>query len=325
MGTTSQNIRLGIFVFTGVIIFVAAVYFLGNQKNMFGNNVKISSVFKNVNGLQLGNNVRFAGVNVGTVRNITILNDTAICVDLLIGESNARLIKKNALATISSDGLVGSMIVNIIPNEKAFEQSIENGDTINNISKIATADMLTTLNTTNENAALLTKDLLRITNSINEGEGLLGALIKDENLVTEVTESLENLKQTTYSAKRTMADINTLIGEINLNEKNVAGMLLKDTVSAQQLATIFDNLEKSSQQIEAITQNLNDFSVNLKTNEGLVDYVLNDTLVVKSLDETLKNVEQASDRLNENMEALRHNFLFRRYFRKLEKEQAKEN
>ena len=65
--------------------------------------------------------------------------------------------------------------------------------------------------------------------------------------------------------------------------------------------------------------------MNLKTNEGLVNYVLNDTLVVKSLDETLNNVEQASDRLNENMEALRHNFLFRRYFRKLEKEQAKEN
>lgn len=325
MGTTSQNIRLGVFVFTGVIIFVAAVYFMGNQKNMFGNTVKISSVFKNVNGLQLGNNVRFAGVNVGTVRNITILNDTAICVDLIINENNARLIKKNALATISSDGLVGSMIVNIIPNDTPFEQSIETGDTINTISKIATADMLTTLNTTNENAALLTKDLLRITNSINEGEGLLGALIKDENLVMEVKESLENLKQTTYSAKRTMADINKIVGEINLNEKNVAGMLLKDTVSAQQLAAIFDNLEKSSKQIESITQNLDDFSVNLKSNEGLVDYVLNDTLVVKSLDETLKNVEQASDRLNENMEALRHNFLFRRYFRKLEKEQAKEN
>ncbi|GGD92066.1 MlaD family protein [Planktosalinus lacus] len=324
MGTKSQNIRLGIFVIAGVFIFVAAVYFLGNQKNMFGNTIKISSVFKNVNGLQLGNNVRFAGVNVGTVRNITILNDTAICVDLLINENNARLIKKNALATISSDGLVGSMIVNIIPNEKPFDLSIETGDTINTISKIATADMLTTLNTTNENAALLTKDLLKITSSINDGKGLLGALIKDETLVVEVKESLENLKQTTLSAKRTMADINKIIGEVNLNEKNVAGMLLKDTVSAHQLASIFENLEKSSKQIEALTQNLDDFSVNLKNNEGLVDYVLNDSLVVKKLDTTLKNVEQASDRLNENMEALRHNFLFRRYFRKLEKEQAKE-
>ncbi len=323
MSNTSQNIRLGIFVFAGVFIFVLAVYFLGNRQNLFGDNVKISSVFKNVNGLQMGNNVRFAGVNVGTVRGITILNDTAICVDMFINERTAQLIKKNALATISSDGLVGSMIVNIIPNEAPVNERIETGDTIASISKIATADMLTTLNTTNENAALLTQDLLSITNAINKGEGLLGSLIKDEAMVADVKKSLSNLQQTTRTAKTTMANLNRLVNEINFDD-NVAGLLLNDTLSARKLAAVFDNIETSSKEIEELTKNLNAFSETLKTNDGLLNYALHDTTVVRNLDATLKNVEEASEKLNENMEALKHNFLFRGYFRKLERQEARE-
>lgn len=323
MSKSGQNIRLGVFVFTGLFLFVLAVYLLGNRQNMFGNNVKISSVFKNVNGLQLGNNVRFAGVNVGTVRGITIINDTAICVDMFINERTAQLIKKNALATISSDGLVGSMIVNIIPNEIPILESIETGDTIHSISKIATADMLTTLNTTNENAAMLTQDLLRITGAINKGEGLLGALIKDQELVNDVKQSLNNLQETTAEAKLTMHKLNLMISSINMDE-SVAGMLLNDKASAEQLGAIFDNLEVSSKQIEELTKNLSEFSTAIRHSEGLLNQAIFDTTLVRSLDTTLKNVEEASDRLNVNMEAMRHNFLLRGYFRKLERQEARE-
>jgi phospholipid/cholesterol/gamma-HCH transport system substrate-binding protein len=323
MSNTAQNFRLGIFVFAGVFIFILAVYLLGNRQNLFGDNVRISSVFKNVNGLQMGNNVRFAGVNVGTVRGITIMNDTAINVDMLINQKTAHLIKKNALATISSDGLVGRMIVNIIPNEIPLEQSIVAGDTIASISKIATADMLTTLNTTNENAALLTQDLLRITNNINKGQGLLGALIKDEEIANDFKQSLSNLKATTAQAQTTMHRLNQLIASINLDE-SVAGMLLNDKESAQQLATVFENLEVSSKQIEELTRNLNDFSSSIRQSDGLLNHVIYDTNVVRSLDATLKNVEEASDRLNVNMEAMRHNFLLRGYFRKLDRQEARE-
>lgn len=323
MSNTSQNIRLGLFVFAGLFLFILAVYFLGNRQHLFGDNVKISSVFKNVNGLQMGNNVRFSGVNVGTVKGITILNDTAICVDMFINERTAQLIRKNALATISSDGLVGSMIVNIIPNDTPVAERIENGDTISSISKIATADMLTTLNTTNENAAMLTEDLLRITNAINKGEGLLGALIKDEALLDDVKKSVSNLQQTTQTAKNTMISINAIIDEIDF-EDNIMGLLLKDTLSAQKLAAVFENIENSSKEIEQLTKNLNTFSETLNTNEGLLNYAIHDTTVVRNLDNTLKNVEEASKKLNENMEALKHNFLFRSYFRKLERQKARE-
>ena len=116
---TLQNLKLGIFTIAGFLIFVAAVYLIGNKQNLFGNNSRIASVFKNVNGLQAGNNVRYSGVNVGTVKKIIIVNDTSIAVDMSIDESAMHLIKRNATAAISSDGLVGSMVINIIPGDSS--------------------------------------------------------------------------------------------------------------------------------------------------------------------------------------------------------------
>ncbi len=148
----SQKIRLGLFVITGLLIFRLAVYFIGDKQKMFGRTNRLEAVFNNVNGLQLGNNVRYSGISVGTVRGIEIINDTTIRVDMIIDKAIFPYIKKDAIATISSDGLVGNMIINIIPG-KGNEPSVEPGDEIQTFNRIRTEDMLTTLNVTNENAA----------------------------------------------------------------------------------------------------------------------------------------------------------------------------
>ncbi|PKP25365.1 MAG: MCE family protein [Bacteroidetes bacterium HGW-Bacteroidetes-2] len=320
--TNTQNLQLGLFVIVGLLIFVIAVYFIGKQQNLFGNTTQISSIFKNVNGLQLGNNVRFSGVNVGTVKDITIVNDSTICVDMIIENKTFRMIKKNALATISSDGLVGSMVVNIHSSDEKNSDFIQLGDTIKSLSKIATADMLTTLNTTNENAALLTADLLKITNAINKGEGLLGALIKDEAMVTEIKLSISNLQLTSNSALQTVTKLNKMIDAIDM-KNSVVGLLLNDTISANKISFLIESLNQSAAEIHEITTNFNTFSNDLKNNEGLLKFVMKDTTFINHLDSSMKNIDQATEKLNENMEALKHNFLFRGYFRKLEREKAK--
>lgn len=318
-----QNLKLGIFILVGITIFVLAVYFIGNRQNLFGNNTRVYSVFKNVNGLQTGNNVRFAGVTVGTVKGIDIVNDTSIVVSMMIGEKTMHLIKKNTQATVSSDGLVGSMVVNLIPGDSVGYPTIKPGDTIESISKIATADMLTTLNTTNENAALLTADLLKITNAINKGEGTLGALIKDEEMSSNIKESIESLKSLTAQASHSIGKFNKILSSVNM-EESVAGVLLNDTVAAQNVSQMISDLNKSVEEINIMTANLREFSEDLKSGEGALNYLVNDTTFVSHLDETIKNAESASEKLDENMTALKHNFFFRGYFRKLERKKARE-
>lgn len=309
----------------GITIFVAAVYFIGNRQNLFGNNSVIISVFKDVSGLQPGNNVRFAGVNVGTVQNIKIVNDTSIAVSMRIDQRTMDFIRKNSLATISSDGLVGSMIVNLLPGENDSVQAVpvQPGDTILSISKIATADMLTTLNTTNENAALLTADLLKITNSINQGEGTLGALIKDEEMAGNFKESMQGLRQATQNVSVMVNNLNKIINEVNYKE-SAAGVLLSDTTAARQIEGIISNLEISALQISDMTTNLQQFSYDIKNGEGTIDYLINDPGAADKLDATLHNIEEATKKFDENMKALQHNILFRGYFKKQARMDARE-
>jgi phospholipid/cholesterol/gamma-HCH transport system substrate-binding protein len=320
--SNSQKINLGLFVIISTLFLIIALYFIGNRQNLFNKSFKISAVFNNVNGLILGNNVRYSGINVGTVKNINMINDTTICVNMLIDEKFLKHIKKNAVAGISSDGLVGSMVINIAP-EKEYAPPLIPGDTIKSYSKITTNDMLETLNTTNDNISLLTSDLLKITTSIKTGDGTLGMLINDPEMASNLKKTVVNLKTASYSASNSLIEFNKIIKSINYNE-SMAAVLLSDSISAIQMKSIITNLDKSSIGIDSVISNINDLVLNVKNGEGTLNQMVNDTVLVNNIDQTVKNIKDGSIRLNENLEALKHNFLFRGYFRKLEKQKAKE-
>ena len=313
-----QKFNLGLFIILSTILLITALYFIGNRQNLFGKTFRISTVFKNVNGLQLGNNVRYSGINVGTVKNIEMVNDTTIWVDMVIEDKIQQHLKKNAIATIGSDGLVGSMIINIVP-AKGISIPLNPGDTIKSYSKISTSDMMTTLNTTNENAAILIANLLNITTAINEGEGTLGMLIRDNELASSLRQTIINLRITSLNASKTFKDFNTIITSINMDE-SVAGVLLNDSISAIKIKSIINNLENSSKEVDTVITNLNDVIMDVKNGKGTLNYMVNDTILVKNIDETMINIKEGSIRLNENLEALKHNFLTRGYFRKLERQ-----
>ena len=317
-----QKFNLGLFIIISTIILITALYFIGNRQNLFGKTFRISTVFKNVNGLQLGNNVRYSGINVGTVKNIEMLNDTTIWVNMIIEDKIQKHLKKNAVATIGSDGLVGSMIINIVP-AKGDSTPLNIGDTIKSYSKISTNDMMTTLNTTNENAAILTADLLEITTAINEGEGTLGMLIRDAEMASSLKQTIINLRATSLSASKTFTELNTIISSINFDE-SLAAVLLSDSISAGKIKSIITNLEKSSNEISTVITNVNEVVLEIKNGDGTLNYMVNDTILVKNIDKTMQNIKDGSIRLNENLEALKHNFLTRGYFRKLERQKRKE-
>ncbi|MCK6609022.1 MAG: MlaD family protein [Flavobacterium sp.] len=318
--SNSQKIQLGIFVIIGTLVFLAAIYFIGNKQNMFGNTSHLKAVFVNVNGLQPGNNVRYAGIDIGTVKEIEMINDTTISVHMIIDNKIMEHIKKNAIATISSDGLVGNMIINIIPGKGAAEK-VENGDTIQSYSRIGTDAMLETLNVTNENAAMLTADLLKITQEITQGNGTVGLLIRDTLMAQDLKATMSYLRQTSKGTSESVANLNKLITDLNRKD-NVIGTL-NDTVVANRMKKIIINLEKSSTEIDKVVTNLNATITNVKEGKGVINYLSNDPKLVKQIDSTITNINKASIKLNEDLEALKHNFLFRGYFKKQAKEKAK--
>lgn len=321
--TNSQKLRLGLFVLIGTVLFIAGVYLIGQGENMFKKTFTISVYFQNVNGLQKGNNVRYSGINIGTVKDITMVNDSTIKVELSIEEKIISHIKKNAIATIGSDGLVGNMIVNIVPG-KGISEVINNNDVIESYSKIGTDDILNTLNTSTENAAILTSDLLKITNSITKGKGTIGVLLNDTIMAQDLKQSVANLKVASRGASNTIAQLNSIVSSVKTDDNTVLGMLLNDTVSAGKLKIIVTNLETSSAEIETLLNNVNTVVDDFNSSDGSYNYIVKDTSLVNSLKSTLKNINEGTDKFNQNMEALKHNFLTRGYFRKLERQEKKE-
>ncbi len=320
--TTSQKLRLGVFIVLGTLTLIAALYLIGNRQNLFSKNISLNAQFANVNGLQLGNNVRYSGIDVGTVHKIVMQSDTIILVEMLIKESMGVHIKKDAVATIGSDGLVGNMIVNIIPRESKLAPVVS-GDTIATYSRIGADDILTTLNVTNENASLLTADLLEITTKIIDGKGTLGMLITDSVLARDLKQTILELKNTSTGASRVIAQLGDYISTIESTE-SVANVLLTDSVSGEKMKIILNNLQQSSDEITQVTESLSGVLEDMKDGKGAVNYLTKDETLVRNIDSTMLNIKESTRRFNENMEALKSNFLFRGYFRKLERQKKRD-
>ena len=320
--TSLEKLRLGIFVILGTALLVIAAYLIGNRQNMFGNTFTIHAVFKNVNGLQKANNVRYSGINVGTVKDIVMENDSTIDVIMLIQENMMEHIKKDAIATIGSDGLVGSMIVNIVPGEGLGEK-IKSGDQIISYSRIGAEDMMSTLNVTTENAALLTADLLKVTSALNRGEGTLGRLLNDTLMANNLEKTILNLKLASANASNTLNEVNKLVMAAANSENSVFGVLMRDSLAGLEIKGIIHNLESASDRMQKLTINLDSIVTGIAEGDGALNYLSKDTIFVQRLEATMKNIEEGTEKFNENMEAFKHNFLTRGYFKKMAKEEAK--
>jgi len=334
--STNSVIWLGIFVTTALCVLVFASYLIGNNQNLFRPTFVVSSVFSNVNGLQRGGNVHYAGIKVGTVEQIRILNDSALQVDMVLDQEVQPYIKQNAVASIGSDGLVGTMIVNISPG-KGAAPPVADGAIIQSYSRIKTDDIINTLGKTNENLAVLSNDLLQITQQIKSGQGTLAMLLQDSLIAGDMRQAVHNLRGTTAYLNATGRQLNSMTTRIEAGE-GLLGSLLQDTLLKGridrvatridthvmvQIDSVLHDLRRSGEDLNRFSSDLNRFSRQLNRNEGLVGTALSDTSVANDLRSILQNVNDGTELFNENMKAMRSNFLFRGYFKKQEKAERK--
>jgi len=198
-----NKIKLGVFVFIGLIVLIVGIYFIGETKKLFSSTFNISAFFRDVNGLQVGNNVRFAGITVGTVESIEIITDSTVRVDMIIDTRTQRFIKKDAKAIIGSDGLMGNKILNVSAGSSG-KKIIENYDIIGTTAPVSMDELFDKLKTTTDNAALITGDLAAIMNNIRSGKGTIGKLFMDTLFADNLDQTIVNVKQGTKGFKQNM-------------------------------------------------------------------------------------------------------------------------
>jgi phospholipid/cholesterol/gamma-HCH transport system substrate-binding protein len=219
--TTGNKIRLGIFVTVSTALFIAGIYFIGKRRQLFSDTFHISGIFKNVDGLQIGNNVHFSGINVGIVEDINQITDSTVKVDMSINMDTKKYIKKNAKALIGSDGLMGNKIVQIIPGP-ACNQELSDNDFIKTVQSVSVDEILEKIKVTADNGAIITNDLAIIMENIKNGKGTMGKLFMDSTLAKIFDDAMINIKQGAGGFKRNMdaAGHNVLLRGYIKNKKN---------------------------------------------------------------------------------------------------------
>ena len=300
MGTYTQRfkVRLGLFIAGGFAIFVLAVFIIGKQKNMFDPVFKLTSTFLNVSGLQVGNNIRFSGINVGTVDNITIINDSMVRVDMLVRQEVKKFIKSDSKVSIGSEGLIGNRLLTITqgsPNSPIVSKNQQ----LQSIEPVETDAIIASLKVTVANTEVVTKQAADMMLKINSGKGTLGRIIHDTEIAQNISKSIVNFENTSEELDKTMS-----------STRNSLAVIM------QSLQLTADNAKVSTQQLEEIMTGINN-------GQGTVGRLLYDTVTSNNIDLTITNLKSSSKALDENLEALKHNIFFRGYFKKKEKEKEK--
>ena len=206
--TSSQKIKIGLFTFAGIVVLALFIFFLGSQKSLFNSTFSVYGIFNNVNGLQVGNNVRFAGINVGVVDNISIVNDTSVRVDLTLNNTVRKFVHPDAKMSIGSDGLMGDKLVVVAPGIGENHDQVNNGAKLISVNPFDVDKIMKKLTGIADNAGNLIQNLSEITGKVNSGKGSLGKLLNDDNIAN-------NLNATVKQAQSTMANVHKTTTTLN--------------------------------------------------------------------------------------------------------------
>jgi phospholipid/cholesterol/gamma-HCH transport system substrate-binding protein len=205
MKTTTQSykIKLGIFVSLGIAILFLIIFFIGSNQNLFSSKFKIQTNFRNVSGLQVGAQVRFSGISVGTVENIAIVNDSTVNVEAVMDKDVQKFIKKDSKASISSEGVIGNKILTISQGSTNLPQ-VKDGATIVSFEPLEFEDIMSSIKVTAENAEVITGELALLFNNINNGKGTIGKLMTDKEMAKDLDKTMENLRKSSKGLNENM-------------------------------------------------------------------------------------------------------------------------
>lgn len=200
---TTNRIRLGVFVSVAIALFIVVIYFIGNRQHMFTKTIRINGIFKDIGGLQVGNNVRFSGINIGTIEAVEIITDSTVRVDMVIEKHVQKFIKKDASAAIGSEGLMGNKVISLVAGNPS-SPPIEDGGTVNTLVPVSIDQIMASLKVTADNAATITGDIAEVTGGMKTGKGAIGKLLVDSTFATNLGQTMVNAKNATNGLNQNM-------------------------------------------------------------------------------------------------------------------------
>ncbi|MFD2569240.1 MlaD family protein [Spirosoma soli] len=326
--SNKRSVIVGIFVVLGFLIFLAGVFVLGGQQKRFTRSIRVIAVFKDVAGLKAGNNVWFSGVKIGTVKRVSFFSTAQVEVDMDIEQSSQQYIRKDASATISSDGLIGNKIV-LITGGTPNHPEVEEGDRLRTQEALSSDQVLETLQENNRNLLRVTNDFKALVGNIRRGKGTVGAVLTDSMVADNFKRAMQNLEKASENTASVTRSVSRFASKLN-SPGTLANELVTDTTvfrrlsrSASKLEGVANSAEQTVGNLSQTSENINRASEKLNNTNSPLGVLLTDQETANNLRATLRNLNSGTVLLNEDLKAAQSNFLLRGFFKKRAKEEAK--
>lgn len=293
-----EGARLGIFIFLGTVLIVLSIFLIGNKESLFVSSISIKSTFARVEGLKTGAPVRLSGLTIGSVSAVELANDTSgsVVVTMNIDNEIRHFIRLDSEASIETEGLVGKKIVSITPGSQDHE-IVTNGSFIKSVEPVNVTEIIKETQEIMAYVKNITRDFSQIVEKVNAGNGTIGLLVNDAELYKSTVKITQTADKSLMEMTARMEEVSGFLVEIAGGASNIFDNI--DTVVVD-IKTLVDNVEKGEGVLGALIADRSSYD-SIKT-------VINN--LVKTTEETLDGAQSFS----ENMEALKHNWLFKSYF-----------
>lgn len=293
-----EGAKLGLFVFIGTVLLVIAIFLIGNKNALFSDNIYIRSYFDNVEGLRTGASVRLNGLTVGSVSNVKLMemNQYRVEVTMRINRDVKQFIRLDSEAAIETEGIIGSKIVVITPGSKE-SAVIEDGGVILSQAPVNMTQIISETQGIMGYVKDLTKDLSEVLGKVNKGEGTMGKLINDDQMYFEAVRIVRSADTALVTMVDRLEKMSGFIIGLGTGIEEIVGNV---DSAAIDLRNLISRVEQGEGALGALI-----------ADESVYDSI---KTVVNNLTKTTFAAKLGTEAFAENMEALKHNWLFKKYF-----------
>ncbi len=308
----TRQARLGLVILLALLVGIGFMFVIGSQENIFGSQVSVNANFSEVSGLKPGANVLYNGIQVGSVAAVSLpaVPGDPITVRMNIQEKARHLIREDSRALIQTDGLVGEVIVSLTDGSPNRPAVADNGR-IEGVDPFALSAVSDRLFESVARFDSVTVALAGIMTDVRTGQGTLGRFLYDEELYDATVATANTMNATVGEAQLTLrgftarADelvavaenasrgVDQILAKVNTGNGTVARFLNEDDVYTTFLATAAQ-LQEGAAQLQTVSADIRAITDRFNQAAGWANL--------------------GAFRFSENMEALKHNFLFRGYF-----------
>ena len=330
-----RNVALGIFLVGGFFLFAAGLFWIGDRRQLFNDNVDLYAEFANVSGLSRGARVRVSGLDAGEVTDILVPRKAGepFRVKFRAAATFQPILRADSVATIQNDGLVGSKFLQIEAGTDAAPE-VAAGGQVPAREPVEISDLLEQASATVKNANKAVSD---VRNGITETVKAVLVLNRETtDLIDGVGKTVDKFANTGLAIA---SDVNTMVANVRNGEGSIGKLLTDDALydqirgAARQGENVVNTFKAASDDLKTITTDLRsrDFATKFEHVADSVENLATESLkavrtltgpeggaggIVSEVRQTLSSANQTMANFEEGSQALKRNFLFRGFFNK---------